>query len=36
MMCDIDPIEGAPYAHLWRNLNTHERICLLDYWARAK
>ena len=33
MWCDIGPIEGAPYAHLWRSLNTHEQICLIDYWA---
>lgn len=32
-MWDISPIEGAPYANLWHSLNTHERICLLDYWV---
>lgn len=32
-MWDIDPIDGAQYASLWHSLNTHERICLLDYWA---
>lgn len=34
MMCDIDMIDGAPYAHLWHYLNAFERVCLLDYWAR--
>lgn len=33
-MWDINPVQGAPYSHLWESLNTHERICLLDYWAR--
>lgn len=35
-MWDIDPIKGAPYAHLWRSLNTFERVCLLDYWSGVR
>jgi hypothetical protein len=35
MMCDIEIIDGAPFAHLWHSLNFMERVCLLDYWARG-
>ena len=35
-MIDIGNIEGRRFSELWDDLNTMERICLLDFWLFEK
>ena len=35
-MIDIGNIEGRRFSEIWDDLNTMERVYLLDFWAKEE